>query len=46
MCAGYDLHDPTTATATASELDRLLHGRPALMHTTSGQVVAEWGDDR
>jgi deoxyribonuclease-4 len=36
MCAGYDLHDPTTATATAGELDKLLHGRLALVHATSG----------
>jgi endonuclease IV len=46
MCAGYDLHDPIAAGATADELDKLLHGRLALVHTTSGQVVAEWRDDR
>jgi deoxyribonuclease IV len=36
MCAGYDLHDPVIATATAGELDKLLHGRLALVHATSG----------
>jgi deoxyribonuclease-4 len=35
MCAGYDLHDPVIATATAGELDKLLHGRLALVHTSS-----------
>jgi deoxyribonuclease-4 len=37
MCAGYDLHDPTTATATAGELDKLLHGRLALVHANDSR---------
>jgi deoxyribonuclease IV len=37
MCAGYDLHDPATATATADELDKLLPGRLGLVHANDSR---------
>jgi deoxyribonuclease-4 len=37
MCAGYDLHDPAAAAATAGELDKLLPGRLALVHANDSR---------